>query len=1054
MPGSAPDEQKRVPMLPPKVIEKLGRRIEKLKSWRYAWVMDVPLELAETAEHCRKPLVSEAYVAAPIGSTFGSHWNTTWFRGHIEVPRSCKGKRVFYRHRSHTDKLLWVDGEAFAGMNHAHEEVPLHRPARGGETHEIFVEAYTGHPMPGMDPFTDQMYTHQFTERDPGVAPPLPLEASALLYEREQTAGLFYDADVLYRTACMLDENSLRRARILQALNTALSGVPMQWDDEAAFESAAAAARKALAPVLGLKNGPTTPAVGIVGHCHIDIGWLWPVQESIRKAAKSFSTVLQLMDEYPEFRFQQSQPWLYDVIEMHYPEILAKIKKRVKEGRWEPNGGMWVEADCNVTGGESLVRQFLEGRKKTKELFGYTGDTLWLPDVFGYSAALPQILTGCGIKNFVTSKINWGDTNRFPCDTFHWEGIDGTRIFTHFINTMGEFMGYNAPVLPEASQHVWNRVQYKETQDTTLSSVGWGDGGGGPTREMCEYAARMKDLEGCPKTEWVNVSKFLDGLREDSVTRPVWVGELYLEYHRGTYTTQSRTKRYNRKLEFLLREVELYATMAISHGAEYPAEALQRLWRILLTNQFHDIIPGTSIRRVYEVAEAEYATMETELNTLRESALATLAAQLLPDTEGRAWIVANPLSWAREDIALISGAEATAAYDGMGSSLPCQRTDDGLAVLVKAGSLTVLPIALRDVSREEPSPFSYSGKALETPFYTIGFDKTGAIRQCYDKEARREIVVPEGRLNRFYTAEDMPLFWDAWDIDRYYRDHVQPVDALESRELVADGPLLLTIRSTWKIGRASHLTQDMVVYAHTRRIDFKTRIDWQEERTLLKTGFALDVHTAQIRSEIQFGHVLRNTHENTSWDQAKFETCAHKWVDVSEGDYGVALLNDCKYGYDTLDGQVSLTLMRSPRCPDEKADIGIHEFTYALLPHAGAFTVETVAREAYALNVPLTAVADASTTGTVSALDCCRVNNPNVIVESVKKAEEEQAAIIRLYEAGNTRGDVRVSFGQSVKRVYTCTLMEEEGESLKVRGDEVEFVINPFEIKTLKVYYR
>lgn len=1041
-------------MLPPKAVEKLGRRIEKLKDWRYAWVMDVPLEMSETVEHLRRPPITAHYVPAPTGCTFGRHWNTTWFRGHIEVPRNCKGKRVYYRHRSHTDKLLWLDGAAFAGMNHAHEEVLLHRPARGGETHEIYVEAYTGHPIPGVDPYVNQRYTHQFTERDPGVEPPLPLEGSTLLYEREQTAALFYDAGVLYRTACMLEENSLRRAKILDALNRALNGIPMQWDDEASLEAAAATARKALAPVLAPKNSVTTPAVGIVGHCHIDIGWLWPVQESIRKAAKSFATVLGLIDDYPEFRFQQSQPWLYDVIETHYPELLPRIKKRVKEGRWEPNGGMWVEADCNVPSGESLVRQFLEGRKKTRELFGYTGDTLWLPDVFGYSAALPQILAKCGIKNFVTSKINWGDTNRFPYDTFHWEGIDGTRIFTHYINTMGEFMGYNATVSPEASQHVWNRVQYKETQDATLSSVGWGDGGGGPTREMCEYAARMKDLEGCPKTEWVGVSKFLEGLREDPVTRPVWVGELYLEYHRGTYTTQSRTKRYNRKLEFLLREVELYASMALAYGAEYPAAALQRHWRTLLTNQFHDIIPGTSIRRVYEVAEAEYAAMETDLRGLRDGALAALGAQLLPDAENRAWLVANPVSWAREDIALIAGECTTAAYDGEGNCLPCQCTAEGLAVLVKTGSLSVIPVALRDTPRDGPSPFSYSGKALETPYYTIGFGKSGAIKQCYDKEACREIVAPEGRLNRFYTAEDMPLFWDAWDIDRYYRDHVQPVDQLESRELVADGPLFLAIRSSWKIGRMSRLTQDMVVYAHTRRIDFKTKLEWHEERTLLKTGFALDVHTAQIRSEIQFGHVLRNTHENTSWDRAKFEACAHKWVDLSEGNYGVALLNDCKYGYDTLDGQVSLTLMRSPRCPDEKADIGDHEFAYALLPHEGTFSVEAVVREAWALNVPLTAMADTSKTGTGPALDFCRLNNPHVIVDAVKKAEGDSAIIVRLHEAGNTRGHVTASFGRTVKKAYTCNLMEEDAESLKVRGDDVEFGIAPFEIKTLMVYFR
>ncbi|MBX3177973.1 MAG: alpha-mannosidase [Candidatus Hydrogenedentes bacterium] len=1042
-------------MLPPKIIEKLGRRIEKLRAWRYAVLAEVPLEEWETDEHLRTPPEGSGWAPAPVGSTFGAHWNTTWFRAQIEIPREARGRRVFYRHRSHTDKLLWVDGAPFAGMNHAHEEVLLHAPARGGETHLLHVEAYTGHPIPGFDAYAEpRMYTHQFTERDPGVEPPLPLECSALVCEREAVAGLFFDADVLYRTARMLDENSLRRAKILSALNNALNLVPMQWADEAELEAAAAAARKALAPALALKNGPTAPRVGIAGHCHIDIGWLWPVRESIRKAAKSFSTVLNLMDQYPGFRFQQSQPWLYDVIETHYPALLPKIQKRVKEGRWEPNGGMWVEADCNVPSGESLVRQFLEGRKKTRELFGYTGDTLWLPDVFGYSAALPQILRKSGIQNFVTSKINWGDTNRFPYDTFLWEGIDGTQIFTHYINTMGEFMGYNAPVLPEASQHVWNRVQHKEVQDATLSSVGWGDGGGGPTREMCEYAARMADLEGCVRTEWVNVSEFLRELREAPARRPVWSGELYLEYHRGTYTAQARTKRYNRKLEFLLREVELYASMAMPFGAPYPAATLESYWRVLLTNQFHDIIPGSSIRRVYEVAEAEYARLEEKLTALKSDALAALAGQLIPDAEGRAWIVANPLSWNREDLALIPDPDATSACDGEGRALPCQKTPKGLAVRVRAGSLSVAPIALRDREPEVTSPFRYSGKGLETPHYTIAFDKAGRIKQLVDKEANRDIVQPGAALNQFYTAEDMPLFWDAWDIDRYYRDHVQTVENLESRELLADGPLFLAIRSAWKIGRRSRLVQDMHVYAHTRRIDFKTRVDWREERTLLKAGFPLDIHAPHIRAEIQFGHVLRNLHENTSWDRARFEACAHKWVDLSEGDYGVALLNDCKYGYDTLDGMLSLTLLRSPRCPDEQADIGAHEFTYALLPHHRPFAVESVVREAYALNAPLTAAPGAETGGAAPAIAFCQVSNPKVLVEAVKKAEADNAVIIRLYEAGNTRGPVEISFGRPVKKAVSCNLMEEEDTPLKTRDDTAEFNIAPFEIKTLKVYFR
>lgn len=1047
-------------MIPPKAIEKLRQRIALLGEWRYAKAADVPLEAAETMEHLRVPPGTKSdtgprFKAAPIGSRWGQEWGTVWFRGETRIPPECAGRRVYYRMDSFADKLLFVNGKPFAGMNPWHREALLAAPATGRERFVFHIDQYTGHRIPNVRPTNPYVYFHQFTGADPGQAPPLELEASELVVEREATASLYYGADVLLRTALTLDTNSLRRARIIDELNRAMDLIPIHWESDGELEEAAKLAGRILAPLLAAPNGPTTPMVGLAGHTHIDVGWLWPIAESTRKAAKTFSGMLHLMDHYPEMRFLQSQPVLIDLIQREYPDIVKRIQGEVKTGRWEPNGGMWAEADCNLTSGESLVRQILEGHKKTRELFDYRSDTLWLPDVFGYSAALPQILKKCGILNFVTSKINWNDTTRFPYDTFWWQGIDGSQVFTHYITCRNG--GYNAEVGPEISKDCWDQVQQKELQDATLSSIGYGDGGGGVTREMCERARRMNDLEGCVKTAFVNVSEFLARLREQKVKRPRWVGELYLETHRGTYTSQARTKRHNRRLELLLREVELVSVQAMRYGLKYPAKKLERLWRTLLTHQFHDILPGSSIRRVYDDAEAAYAGMEKDLGNLKRKALKTLAEHVDTSRTGTPYLVSNSLSWAREGLIFVKCDKGLVVDDADGEPVPCQWVCDGktrgLAIAVTADALSVAPIYLRQGADAPMSPFANHDRALETPYYRVKFDASGKITSLIDRSVDRELVKQGRRLNDFYTAEDVPVTWDAWDIDLFYRDKVVPQDRLVSREVVTEGPLFITIRSTYEIGRRSELVQEMTFYAASPRIDFKTRVDWQETHTLLKVGFPLDLNAPVFRSEIQFGHVIRNTHSNTPHDRAQFEVCAHKWVDLSEGDYGVALLNDGKYGHDTLDNMLSLTLLKSPVSPDPQADRGEHTFTYALLPHLGGFMADEVVREAYNLNVPLSFVTAGHGAAEAKAIRFCSVSNPNVVVETVKKAENSDAVIMRLYEAGNSRGQTTLTFDRRVKQACECNLLEEGELPVKVRRRSVTVPVAPFEIKTLRIVF-
>jgi alpha-mannosidase len=1039
-------------MIPPKVFEKFDQRVARLDGWRYRTVGTVDLEMAQTSEHFYAPPDHLDYAPVSVGLRWGDNGTTNWFRGTAVIPEECAGKAVYYRLGTVAEMLVFIDGVPVTGMCPTRPEARISREAQGGASIPFYVEAYAGHLYPGGHPFPGAMRLHQCCHQWADKTFPHTMSCSELLLKRETVDALYYDLTVLMDTAKTLDECSLRRAQIIDHVNKALDLVPWHWKDEQALEAGCQAARDLLAPLLAKQNGPTTPFIGIVGHAHMDIAWLWPLRETIRKSARTFSNILNLLEDYPEMTFMQSEPILCQMIEDHYPALLPKVKAAVARGAWQPNGGMWVESDCNIPSGESFVRQFLEGRKKTMELFGYAGDTLWLPDVFGYMPSLPQIMKGCGIEYFVTAKLNGNDTNAFPHGTYDWEGIDGTRVFAHRL--VCQQRGYNAHVTPTTHKDCWDHVTRKELQDRTLSSVGYGDGGGGVTREMCEYARRMHDLEGSMKTDWVNASDFLRDLRDSTPERPRWVGEMYFEEHRGTYTTQARSKRYNRKLEFLLREVEmLYAT---EQGArlEYPSAALQRCWRTLLTNQFHDILAGSSIRTVHELAEAEYAAMEQELTGLKDEALRVMGADLDTSAEGTAYVLFNSLPWTRTEVVEITGASGQ-AFTPSGTPLPTQAEtgeDTRLAVLVEMPPLSLTPLCVRGAVEKKASPFTYRGDSLDTPHYSVQFDAAGKITGLYDKAAQREVVQQGRRLNDFYTAQDIPTSLDAWNIDRFYRDVMQIEDRLDMREVVADGPLRLILKSRYAIGEHSALTQEMVFHADSRRIDFRTEVQWQETHRMLKTGFALDIHAETYRNEIQFGHIQRPLHDNTSFEQARFEVCAHKWVDLSEGDYGVALLNDCKYGHDVLDDMLSLTLLKSPWAPDELADKGYHEFSYALLPHAGGFSVEQVVREAYQLNVPATVAKVEAGTGKAVSSSFCTVSNPNVVLETIKKAEESDAIVLRLYEAGNTRGQVTLDFGRPIRKAALCNMLELDDVPLETQGNTLTCFMRPFQVTTLKVW--
>jgi alpha-mannosidase len=807
---------------------------------------------------------------------------------------------------------------------------------------------------------------------------------------------------------------------------------------------------------------PLDVDVTAVGHAHIDVAWLWTLDQTRRKAGRSFYNALRLMEQFPEFRFTQSQPQLYEYVRQDYPELFAAISQRVEQGDWEPIGGMWVEADCNLTGSESLARQFLLGRRYFRKHFGDGAESpvLWLPDVFGYAWNLPQLIREAGLAYFFTIKIGWSQYNRLPFDSFWWQGLDGSRVLTHFSPTKdpGSVFAstYNAAATPGHIFSTWTNFQQKDAgkpgqTPPLLMSYGYGDGGGGPTREMQENLRQLSSFPAAPRVQRGKVIEFFREL-EDSVgdQLPIWNGELYLEYHRGTYTTQSRNKRANRKSEFLLHDAEFLATVAVTmdDSYRYPRDLLQRAWELVCLNQFHDILPGSSIGAVYEESQQQYAEVARLGQLVRAGAL-----EHISEVIGANLLAINPTAFAHREPLFVPGESQRAGYAGK----KVQRVSGGY--LLDAGELppySITPLAaLTPANDVTPGPVRATKNLLENDLLRVEFASNGDIERIFDKRCNRDIL-PAGQIaNQFQAYEDRPRTPDAWEIDIYYDDRVWFAEAAHVVELLEDGPL----RGTLEIRRRlfnSEIIQQISLVHNSARIDFKTQVDWQERHVLLKVAFPVDVLSTVATYEIQWGNVERPTHRNTSWDWARFETCAQKWVDLSEGDYGVSLLNDCKYGHDIWDNVIRLTLLRGPTDPDPEADLGLHTFTYSLLPHIGPWGMQTLS-EAYALNDPSFVFAGKDRPLSISAKDhwagvpLVTVDKPHIVIETVKLAEDEMGIIVRLYESRRRRGRFILKSAFPLAGAWRTNLLEEDQEPLTIVGHELHAAIKPYQIMSLRL---
>ena len=967
------------------------------------------------------------------GDSWGSNWERAWFHIFGKVPQNWQNKFVVARIDLGGEALIFdKDGTPLQGLsvhsiwgaNFRRDRFEISENAQGGEKIDLWIEASAG-----------QLFGLQL-EKDKGLIPPekygnhiAKVNDVVLGIFRKDIWHFYLDCFVLNDLMQALPEKSVHRARLLNTLNQAID----------CFDVNSESVKKScdlLTPELQKRSSASDLKTRAVGHAHLDTAWLWPLSETIRKCARTFSSQIDLIEKYPGYIFGASQPQHYAFTKKYYPALYEKIREKVTEGKWEVQGGMWVEADCNIISGESIVRQILHGKNFFKDEFNKEIKNLWLPDVFGYSAAMPQILKKSGLDYFITQKISWSQFNKFPYHTFVWRGIDGTEVITHFPPEDD----YNSQLKPAKLKYAEENFQEKAFLDEFLTLFGIGDGGGGPTEEIIETGLRQKNLEDCPQVEFGNAQEMLDRLAQKKGHLPIWVGELYLEMHRGTLTTQAYNKKMNRFLELKLRELEiLYSALPLQH---YPSEKLDEMWKKLLINQFHDIIPGSSITPVYEDSLNDYKFLSKQADQLSKK-----VGELLFKKNQNSLCLVNTLSYTySKPVELPESWKNFEIFDESGKTIKVQNERNRPVALLNISPLSVKTLNCGSKLKSEKIILPNENYVLENDLIRYEFDKKGFLCSAYDKEAEKQILSKDQFGNVLSLYEDRPVNWDAWDIDIYYEKQLIENAQLKSQKWLCKGEVRQGIRQALITGN-SKITQNIYLASNSKRLDFETEVDWQENHKMLRVSFGVNVFFDSATFEIQYGHVRRNTHRNTSWDMAKFEVAGHRFADLSDHQYGVALLNDCKYGYKVLDNIIDLNLLRSPTSPDPKADRGLHNFTYSLLPHVNEMIESNVLSEAAQLNQP-PAVFEGMKKNDFTIP--CSLDSEEVVLEVFKKAEKEDALILRFYEPKGKNTLVNLKFKKMNMTVFETDLMENNFKELEIKNSCVNLQFSPFEIKTIK----
>ena len=1024
-------------------INKMGKIIDNYEKLIFDKVGEIENpQYMITKDHLRK-VPTENLKPLENGMKWGTYLDNLWVIGKVTVTKETEGKKLYaLSHAGKGEELFFLNGvphgiyswKQFNCTGGAHDAQLITDGAKEGDVFDIAFECYAGHWGGGEDRFgkycmneLSEAEANNLNDQYNGID---------ICTMNEEIKDFVFDIKEMISLNNVLEDVNVEKYRIRRALlkiNSIMKQCPQHFSKEEIMEGVRECL-KISRPFFNGKNNKVFGSVGLIGHSHMDSAWLWPYKETIRKCARTFSNALNMMDQYPEYMFIQSSALHIEWMKKYYPDVYNRMKERIKEGRYEPNGGVYVECDCNITSGEFLIRQFLYGQKFTRENFDYTSDCFWLPDTFGYNANIPQIMRGCNTKYFATQKMYSCEVNSPKFETFKWKGIDGSEVMVHYF-----YGGVNGDC--KLVHNTTAEIRHKDSCNMHLAAFGCGDGGGGPSYGVCETTRRAANCDALPEAKYTTVSDFFgEIMNEYGEYLPVYDGELYYEYHRGTLTQMHEVKRKNRLTEFKIRDMEYFL---VRDGKTYTEETQEAIKNVLL-NQFHDILPGTAIQCVYETFEEEMANnikiFDSEIDK---------ATNDFTSDETDKITVFNTLSFDRNDVVVLDG---ETGIEGHKTQTYVDLKGDTKTAVAGVNIPAFASAVLNKTTAEksENSVFSYDGKVVKTPFAVVTFDDDGYMESFIDLQSGRELKKPGGTsLGAFITVEDCPQDWDNWNLDYDAMCNFKPVlGALVSRELVSIGEVELRLRSKFNITKETSLVQDIVFYADSPKVDFHTIVDWNNKHMFLKTGFDLDVHNDFARNEIQYGHIKRPTHKSNSYDLAKFEVCNFKWTDISETQFGVAILNNCKYGISQIDCNLMLSLHKGGTEPTYSGDFGVHEMTYSLLPHNSQFDTDCVIKPSYMLNVPHI-VAD----GAAQLDSYMEVDKSNVIVECIKPAEIiENAFVIRLYECENNAADCTITLPKEVKKVCTSNMIEDIEEEVKIENGKIKASFKPFEIKTFVCY--
>ena len=1049
--------------------------IRTLKDDFYEPLGEISWEAFTTMEYLT-PQEAQEGDFAPVGPgfTWGREWEYAWFKGAITLPERAQGQRIVMDLKPDGESALFVNGKAFGTYraswvyepHHFMEDNVLSACGKKGEHFDLLMETYAGHFIPeaptggcATGPVLPGAYRDGAEEGKRRV-----LGKCTYGIWNEEAYQLYMDVSTLSMLLTTLEENSLRAARIAKALQQFTLIADFEQPREGRIASYKEA-REALRPVMEAKNGSTAPVFYAVGNAHLDLAWLWPMAETYRKTERTFAAQLRLIEEYPEYKFIQSQPASYEMCRKYYPELFARIKEAIKGGQWIADGAMWVEPDTNMASGEALIRQLVHGKRYYKEEFGVDSEILWLPDTFGYTAALPQILKGCGVKYLVTQKIFWSynEGEQFPYHYFTWQGMDGSQIVS-FLPT-----SYTYRTDPIEANRIWKERTQLQDLDAFLMPYGYGDGGGGPARDYVEYAKRQEDLEGSVKVKMAGPAEFFHDMEQQGGPVNTYVGELYFSAHRGTYTSQAMIKQNNRLSELAMREMEMWSCLAMNKGMEYQLSRADALWKEVLLHQFHDILPGSSIARVYVEAEKAHKEIQKGAAEMKEKAFAVLTDL----SNEQAVTVFNSLSFERTALVELPERFSGGARTLEGLPVPVQSAEEGesagnpggyavkaLVTIPSCGGVSLIPAEAGNACGEAGVVLAEAGKSAPVSAEQVTVRKQGESFVMENNRVkavvndRGEVVSfvlkSSGRefaaepMNRFRLYKDVPRLFDAWDIDSNYIH--QEIEALREAkvEVVSEG-LEGVLKVSGRIGNSS-LVQYIRLEAEGTRLNFDTQIDWKELHRLLKACFPVNVYAENGINEIQFGYMERPAHRSRPYDKDRFEVCNHHYSAFCDGVHGAAVLNDSKYGISMNGNALELSLLRASACPEMQADNRVHHFTYGFTAWEGSFADSDVVRQGYELNVKPEIYA-----GALETFSAAEIDQANVILDTMKPAEDGSGdVILRLYESKKAAvtAKVRCALGS---RAYLCDMLENVREEIPVENGEMTLAFGAFEVKTVRM---